>query len=201
MQAIRSVAVVATPLLFVCAPSALGAASKGVSVKINGGSLAIAFSAKAWSAIDSGSTTAGSHTSAIVPGAEATPRTFVFPFAKGTLNSVTALGTLSAKGGLRTETHLISGLFETASSATATGPLISISPDGATLSMNSPNADPPKLTIFKLALAHAKVLGTRHSVTISKIPAILTSAGAPFFLDGSIRAGQQIATVTIRAKG
>jgi hypothetical protein len=185
-----------------CAPCALAGTNKGVPIRIKSGTVTITFSSKAWSTLDSLSTTLGERTSAIAPAKETAPGSFVLPISNGTLNSVTAQGTLGAKGGLRTEDHvaLPGGLLESTSSATATGPAISIAASGAKLSMRSPNADPPLLSIFKLSLGHAKVLSTSHSVTVSKIGALVTAAGAPFFLSGSIKAGQEIATVTIRAK-
>jgi hypothetical protein len=45
-----------------------------------------------------------------------------------------------------------------------------------------------------------RALGSRHAVTLNKIPANLTAAGAQFF-GSSFKAGQRIATVTIQAKG
>lgn len=200
---LRAIGMVVAVAALGSAPSALASTSKGVPVKAKGGTVTITFSAKAWATLDSLSTTLGERTSAIAPARETAPGTFVLPVSKGTLNSVTAQGTLAAKGGLRTEDHvaLPGGLLESTSSATATGAAISIAPSGAKLSMSSPNADPPLLSIFKLDLGHAKVLGSRHSVTVSKIPAVVTSVGAQFFLSSSIKAGQEIATVTIQAKG
>jgi hypothetical protein len=177
-------------------------AKQGFAVKVKSGTITLTLSATALATIDRGSATLGSHLSVIAPATEATPGSFRFPISKGTLNSVTAHGSVSAKGGLMSESHLdVGGLLEQSSTATGTAPALVIA-SSARLSITSPNFTPSTVAIINLSLKHAKVRSTRHSVTISKISATLSSTGAQFFLNSAVlKAGSQLGTVTIQAKG
>jgi hypothetical protein len=176
-------------------------AKRGVAVKIKSGTITLTLTASALATIDRGTATLGSHAGPIAPASEATPGSFTFPISKGTLNSVTGHGSVSAKGGLMSESHLdVGGLLEESNSATGTGPVLAIGTT-ASLSITSPNFTPSTVAILNLNLKHAKVSGTHHAVTISKVSATLSSTGAEFFLNGAVlKAGTQLGTVTIQAK-
>ncbi len=191
-------AAAAIAALFLAAAPAAGA--KGFTVKAKSGTITLSFSAEALKTIDSGSSTVGTITTPIAPATDAVPGTFVFPISHGTLNSASGKGSVSAHGGLQIESHLkLSGLLESTTSASASNPSAVIG-GSSTLSLTSPNFTPSTVALFTLGTAHPKVSGSRHAVTVSRVPAHLTAAGAQFF-GGSFKAGQQIATLTIQAKG
>jgi hypothetical protein len=176
-------------------------ARKGVGVKLKGGTITLTLSATALATIDRGTATLGSHAGAIAPATETTPGSFTFPISKGTLNSVTAHGSVDAKGGLMTESHVdVNGLLEESSTATGTAPALVIS-STSRLSITSPNFTPSTVSILNLSLKHAKVSAKKHSLTISNVSATLSSTGAQFFLNSVVlKAGARLGTVTIRAK-
>jgi Htaa len=174
--------------------------SKGFAVKLKSGTLTIAFSSASWSKISGGSATVGTTTTAVPP-ATATPTgSFSFPISGGTLNSVTGRGSVSAKGGITVSSHIsIVGFFESTSGASASNPSGSLG-SSATLVLTSSNFTPPNVALFNLLTTHVKALGSKHAVTLNKIPATLTPAGLQFF-GSAFKAGETVATVTIVAKG
>lgn len=170
------------------------------TVKVTGGTMTLAFTAPAWAVIDGGSPTVGTVTSAVAPATATGTGTFTLPIGHGSLNSATGRGTVDATGGLAIESHVsLAGLFESSSSATASNPVALLS-SSSQLSLTSANFNPSTVPMFALNIAHVKVVGSRHSVTLSAIPATLTAPGVEFF-GSSFQAGEQIATVTIAAKG
>jgi hypothetical protein len=201
----RRMTLLSAGLLSLCLaglPASAAAAKKkhrGYTVKVKTGTLTLTFTSVALKSIDSGSATVGTVTTPVAPATSATAGVFTFPLTKGTLNSATGYGTLAAQGGLTIESHLnLAGLFESSSTASAANPSASLG-RSSLLSLTSANFTPSTVAFFTLSLAHLKVTGSRHSVTISRIPALLTAPGAQFF-GGSFKEKQQIATVTIQAK-
>ena len=68
------------------------------------------------------------------------------------------------------------------------------------VTMTSENFTPHNVSLLSLNLSKAKRTGSRHAVSLSKIPASLTAVGVQFF-GSSFHTGEQIATVTIQIKG
>ncbi len=193
-------------LLIEVSPAAAGAhaaakkKSKGFTVRLNSGTLTLAFTAASWSKISGGSPTVGVTTTPTEPATSTPTGTFAFPIRGGSLNSLTGRGLVSAKGGLTISSHLsIGGLFESSSTASASLPFATLG-SSSTLTLSSANFRPAAVAMFKLATAHVKAVGSRHSVTINRIPASLTPAGLQFF-GTSFKAGETVATVSIAAKG
>jgi Htaa len=173
--------------------------SKGVAVKLKSGTLAIVFTPSSWSRISGGSPTVGTTTTAIAPATGTATGGFSFPISGGTLNSVSGRGSVSSKGGFTIASHLsIAGFFESSSSASASNPSASLG-SSATLILTSSNFTPPNVPLFKLATTHVKAIGSKHAVTLNKIPASLTPAGLQFF-GSSFKAGETVATVSIAGK-
>jgi Htaa len=196
-------ALLAIALLALCAltatPALASTKKKGFTVKVKSGTLTLTLTAQAQSDIDSGSATVGRIATPISP-ATATGAVYSFPISHGTLNSATGHGTVGSSGGLTLESHLsIAGLFESSSSASASNPSASLNRTSM-LDLTSANFSPPTVPMFTLNLAHAKVTGNRHSISIKGIPALLTAAGVQFF-GATFKTAQEIATVTIAAKG
>lgn len=174
--------------------------SKGFSVKLKSGTLTIAFTTASWSKISGGNPTVGVTTTPTEPATSTPTGTFTFPISSGTLNSLTGRGLVGAKGGLTISSHLsIGGLFESSSTASASLPFATLGAS-STLTLSSANFRPSAVAMFKLATTHVKAVGSRHAVTLSKIPASLTPAGLQFF-GSSFKAGETVATVSIAAKG
>jgi hypothetical protein len=179
-------------------PAGASTHKKGVTVKVKTGTLTIVFDEATLKSIDSGSPAVGTVTSAVTPATEPSAGTLVFPISHGSLNSVSGHGTIAASGGFTIESHLDVGFFESSSSATATSPSASLARTSQ-MTMTSTNFKPSTVAFFTLGLAHAKVSGNRHGVSVSKLPVSLTSAGVLLF-GASFKAGEQIATATIVAK-
>ncbi len=173
---------------------------RGVAVKLKSGTLTIAFSTTSWSKISGGSPTVGITTTATEPATASSTGTFTFPISGGTLNSVSGRGTVASKGGFTISSHLsIAGFFESSSSASASNPSASLG-SSSTLVLTSSNFTPSNVALFKLSTTHVKTVGSRHAVSLSKIPASLTPAGLQFF-GSSFKAGETVATVSIAGKG
>jgi len=175
--------------------------SKGFTVKAKSGTMTLTFSSQAWTRIN-GSTgsTVGTATTPVAPATANATGAFTFPITHGSLNSASGRGTVNAQGGLMIESHLsLGGFFNSSSSASASSPVVSLGTTSK-VTMTSANFTPPSVPMLALNLSKGKRTGSRHAVSLSKIPATLTAPGAQFF-GSSFRAGEQIATVTIQIKG
>jgi len=174
--------------------------SKGFTVKLKSGTLTIAFSSAAWSSLSGGSAVVGTATTPTAPATSTPTGSFSFPISGGTLNSASGKGTVSAKGGFTIARHLsVGGLFESNSSVSAENPSASLN-TSPTMALTSANFKPSTIALFKLSTTHVKAIGSKHAVTLNRIPASLTPAGLQFF-GGTFKAGETVATVTIAAKG
>jgi hypothetical protein len=198
----RGMPVPATLLALLCLAVPAAAAkhhSKGFTVKVKSGTLTLTFTAETLKSIDSGSPTVGTVTTPVAP-ATAASGVFSFPIDKGSLNSLTGHGTFAAQGGFTIESHLsLGGLFESSSSASAANPAATLG-RSSTMTLTSANFSPSTVPVFTLGLTHAKVAGNRHQVSITKLPVALTAIGAQFF-GSAFKAGEQVATATVLAKG
>jgi hypothetical protein len=192
--------------LCLCVAAAPAAAAKkkprAYTVKATSGALTLTFTAKVWATLNSSAgTSAGKNASAAAPATVTAPGDLSFPITLGSLNSVTGRGSVSASGGLTIESHLsFGGLFTSSSSSSVNSPVASL---GATskVTVSSPSLIPSSgVSLFRLNTFHMKVVGSRHSVSLTKIPAKLTAAGALFFGPG-FAAGQQVGAITIQIKG
>ncbi len=143
----------------------------------------------------------GTETTATAPATVTPTGSFTFPISGGTLNSVTGKGTVKSTGGFTISRHLsIAGLFESSSEYSASTPTAVL---GSTsmLELSSPSFNPPSnVPVIKLNVSHVKVIGTKHAVTLSKIPASPTKLGLDL-LGSSFKEGETVATVTIAVKG
>jgi hypothetical protein len=173
---------------------------KGFAVKLKSGTLTIAFTSAAWSSLSGGSATVGTTTTPTPPATSTPAGSFSFPISGGTLNSVSGRGSVSSKGGFTIARHLsIAGFFESSSSASASNPSAALG-SSASLVLTSANFTPPNVALFKLTTTRVKASGSKHAVSLSKIPASLTPAGLQFF-GSTFKAGETVATVSIAAKG
>lgn len=188
--------------LTTAAASAAAKKPKAYTVKAASGTLTITWVAKVWSSLNSSlGSTVGTKTTAVAPAAETASGVLTFPITDGSLNSVTGRGTLNASGGIATESHLsVGGLFESSSSASVSSPVITIA-SASKITITSSNFTPPTgVPLFTLNTAHVKAVGSKHSVTLSKIPAEITALGADAFGSG-LQANEVIGTATIQIKG
>jgi hypothetical protein len=187
--------------LSILASGAEAKKSKGFTVKAKSGTMTLTFSSQAWTRINSSTgSTVGTATTPVAPATASSTGVFTFPITHGSLNSASGRGTVNAQGGLMIESHLsLGGFFNSSSSASASSAVVSL---GATskVTMTSANFTPPSVPMLALNLGKGKRTGSRHAVSLSKIPATLTAPGAQFF-GSSFHAGEQIATVTIQIKG
>jgi hypothetical protein len=174
---------------------------KGFTMKVSSGTLALTLSAATWSAINSGArSTVGTTTTVLAPARSEGGSTLTFPITRGTINSITGHGLLSARGGLKIESRLsMPGLFASSSSASAGSPVLSLG-SSSKLMLTSPNFTPSTIPLFTLSTAHLRAIGSRHALSLKAIPASLTASGAQFF-GGSFKAGQPIGSVTVQVKG
>jgi len=175
---------------------------KTFTVKARSGTMTLTFTPAAWAALNSSTGgSVGENAAALAPATLTAPGVVSFPIARGSLNSRTGTGSVSATGALNIESHLsFAGLFTTSSNATANNPIASFGA-ASNVTFSSPNFIPTKgLSLFRLNTFHMKVAGGRHSVSLTKIPAKLTTAGARFFSVG-FSAGQQIGAITVQIKG
>jgi hypothetical protein len=184
------------------AASAAAHKPKAYTVKATSGTLTITWSSKVWSSLNSSlGSTIGTKTTAVAPAAETASGVITFPITHGSLNSATGRGTLDANGGISTESHLdVGGLFESSSSASVSSPVITIA-SASKVTITSSNFTPPTgVTLFTLNTAHVKAVGSKHSVTLSKIPTEITALGVDAFGSG-LQANEVIGTATIQIKG
>jgi hypothetical protein len=174
---------------------------KGFTVKATSGTMTLTLSAQTWTRINSSlGSTVGTTTTAIAPAAANPTGTLTFPITHGSLNSVSGHGTVNAQGGLTIESHLsVAGFFNSSSSVTANSPVASLGTTSK-VTMTSENFKPPSVALLTLNLSRIKVLGSRHAVSLSKIPASLTALGVAFF-GSSFHTGEKIGTVSIQIKG
>lgn len=189
-------ALLAAATIAMLAPAGASAKTKGYTVKAASGTLAITFTPTIWASLNSSEGKAlGKSATALTP-ATATPAgVLTFPITHGSLNSATGRGKVSARGGLMLESHINLGIFESSSSASAAEPVVSIGAT-STITMTSANFTPPSVPLITLRTAHVKAVGGRHAVSLSKIPATLTQAGAEFF-GSAFTVGEQIGTATV----
>jgi hypothetical protein len=175
--------------------------SKGFTVKVKSGTMTLVLSSQAWSSINSSAGSAvGTMTTPIAPATSNSTGTLTFPINRGSLNTASGKGTVDAQGGLTIESHLtVAGLFSSSSSASAENPVVSLGKTSE-VTLTSQNFTPASVALLTLNIGRIKPSGSRHAVSFSKIPAILTAPGAQFF-GSSFHAGEQIGTVTIQIKG
>ena len=198
-------AAIAAALCLVVAAAPAGAAKRkprAYTVKATSGALKLTFTPKVWSSLNTSTgTSAGKNASAVTPATVTAPGTLSFPITMGSLNSVTGRGSVAATGGLTIESHLsFAGLFTSSSSSSVNSPVAVL---GATskVTVSSPNLIPSSgVSLFRLNTFRMKVTGGRHSVSLTRIPAKLTAAGALFFGAG-FSAGEPVGAVTIQIKG
>jgi hypothetical protein len=174
---------------------------KGFTVKVKSGTMTLALTSQAWSSINSSAGSAvGTMTTPVAPATSNSTGTLTFPIDRGSLNSASGNGTVDAQGGLTIESHLsVAGLFSSSSSASAENPVVSLGKTSK-VTLTSQNFTPASVALFTLNIGKLKPSGSRHAVSFSRLPAILTAPGAQFF-GSSFHAGEQIGTVTIQIKG
>ena len=201
-RVIGGVLLAALCMCAVAAPAGAAKKPKAYTVKATSGALTITFTAPVWASLNSSTgTTVGKSAAAVTPATATSAGALSFPVTGGSLNSVSGRGSVSAAGGLAIESHLsFGGLFTSSSSSSVSDPVASF---GATskITFSSPNLIPSTgVSLLRLNTFHMKVAGGRHAVSLTRIPAKLTAAGA-LFLGPGFAAGEQVGSVTIQIKG
>jgi hypothetical protein len=167
------------------------------------GSMTLAFTSSAWSRLSgSAGGTAGSDTSA-VPIAPATESasTFTFPISGGSLSTASGRGTVTASGGISVASSGTNSFFTSSASASASNP-VAVLGVRSRLTVTSESFSPPTVVLLRLGNGVVKSSSRRRAMTISDIPATVTTASQQLFgIAGSFSVGEQIGTVTIRASG
>jgi hypothetical protein len=171
---------------------------------IRSGSFTLTFTAAAWSKLTKSSSGNGlsSSTSAtpIAPATASGPD-FTFPLTGGVLNVSSGRGSLSASGGIEISSSGTSSFVTTSASGAVSDPLVTL---GATssLTVTSENFTPPTVTLLVLASAAVKPYAKGKEVSISDIPAIVTTAAQQLFgIAGTFNVGEKVGTVTVHAAG
>lgn len=199
-------AVIAVAALCLCAGAAPASAArkraKAYTVNATSGAITVTFSPAVWAALNSSTgTSSGRNVTPLAPATVPSPGTLRFPVARGSLNSLTGRGSVSASGGLAIESHLsFGGLLTSSAASSVMSPVASLGAS-SNVTVDAPNMIPPRsVALFRLNTFHMRVAGGRHAVSLSKIPVRLAAAGA-LFLGPGFSLGQEIGTITIQIKG
>ena len=172
-------------------------AAKNVSsVKITAGTETLTFNTTAAQALEKAKVAM----TVVSPATGSLSAGFVFELTGGTLNPATGLGSVSAGGGITFATSFsVPGLFSSESNSTVSEPALALN-STPTLSVTSQQVTPPTFPFETVSLKGVRPVSHGGTITLSDLPASLTSTGAQFlnqFASGSFTTGEAVGAVSV----